>query len=465
MLKINLLVTLLITFVFQSVSQGEYDKCYFGTAAVDFGNWFPSVLSNSGMEALESAASVCSPQGDLLFYSNGGNSPTIPGMNGAVWNANHQIMENGVLGDSSGCVSSYHGAIAIPSPANNDLKKTGSNSYYLFTRDCVESSFSAPNYNSGLTYCLIDMNENGGLGKVVEKNQIVVPFSGAGYSIKTSHEPIAAVRNVNDVDWWIFSYNKDSLYSIELTELGVENYQPYDIAEGAIVVSPRRDKLLAGEKLYGFDASNGQVNYLMTLDVGSASFSSDGTKLYSLFGNKLFQYDIEANDIINSKVEIASLVGVNRLYLAPDRRIYLFKSNSNSIPGYIQCPNNDALNVGVTMNALNLSGKESGDSFTNIPACFLYNASNQCNVSVEDIESTKNYFSIAPNPADKEFRILNGSSKKINTIKILNSKGRLIMSVNSDFDKTVNISGLSSGLYFVYSLYDDEVFVNKLIVK
>lgn len=447
-------------------AQGEYDKCYFGTAAIDFSGWIPIALTNSGMEARESAASICNDQGDLLFYSNGGNSPTIPGVTGAVWNSNHQIMENGILSDSSGCVSSFQGAVAVPSPANNNPSKTGLNTYYLFVRDCAESSFSTPNYNSGLTYCLIDMDQNGGLGKVVEKNQIVVPFSDGGSSIQTSHEPVAAVRNENNVDWWIFSYNNDSLHSVELTENGIGNYQSYDIAVGAITISPRRDKIIAGEKLFDFDAINGQASYLMTLDAESASFSSDGTKLYTLFNGDVFQYDIEATNIEASKMMVASVSSVNRLYLAPDARIYFFKGDSGSLPGYIECPNNTGLDVGVTMNAISLNGKNSGYNFTNIPACYLYRVSTgQCNASLNKESASQNKFTIKPNPASKVFSISNDSNKELSGVKIIASDGRYSMKLHRDLESPINISKLSPGIYFVHLIFDDEVIIKKLVVK
>lgn len=459
------LIFISLVFSYGLLSQGEYDKCYFGTAAVDFGGLFPVVLNNSGMETLESAASVSDDQGNLLFYSNGGNSPTYSSITGAVWNASHEIMENGILGDSSGCISSFHGAIAIPSPATNGQNKAGSNSYYLFLRDCAESTFSEPNYNSGLTYCIIDMNANGGLGKVVEKNQSVVPFGEGVTSVKTNHEPVTAVRNENNIDWWIFSYNNDSIYNVALTENGIDNYQSHDISDGAIVVSPRRDKLIAGEKLYDFDASNGQLNYLMTLEVWSASFSSDGSKLYSFYEGDIFQYDLGALDILNSKTKIASVSNINRLYLAPDSRIYLFKKNANNLPGYIECPNNNALEVGVTMNAFSLNGKESAGDFTNIPACYLYQETVRCTASAKEMNSIGKSCFIYPNPADNAFSVFNNTNKRLNKVKILDASGRMSMTVSRNFKAPINVSELSNGVYFVYLFFSDEVVVNKLFIN
>jgi hypothetical protein len=383
---------------------------------------------------------------------------------GGVWNANHEIMENGILSDSSGCISSNHGAVAFPSPISTNLNKTGESNYYLFLRDCVESSFSTPNYNSGLTYCVIDMSANGGLGKVVEKNKVAVPFN-VGASVSTNNEPLAAVRNENNQDWWVFSYNSDSLYSIELTENGVSNYQSYGISEGAITISPRRDKLIAGNKFYEFDASTGDLNYLMSLNIQSASFSSDGTMLYSLYGGKINQYDVDANDIANSKTEIATITGVNRLYLAPDTRIYLFASNSNSIPGYIECPNNSGLNSGVTMSELYLNGRNSGDFFTNIPANYLYKVTGQCNVSVDEDEKNKQKITIIPNPAKDEITIASDTFLEFKELRIFTTNGKLMIYKEKITNSRIDISSLSSGIYFVHYFFNGEYAVNKLVVE
>src|SRR5690554_6018763 len=63
-----LFITLLLSFYSTFLNaQGHYDKCYFGTAGVDFGDGYPSVLLNSQMIAVETAVSVCSENGTLLF--------------------------------------------------------------------------------------------------------------------------------------------------------------------------------------------------------------------------------------------------------------------------------------------------------------------------------------------------------------------------------------------------------------
>lgn len=464
MIKIFLITFFIFLFGNSILAQGEYDHCYFGTAGLDLGGFSPFVLTNSGMGAKETAASVCDSQGNLLFYSNGGNSPLAPGFVGAVWNANHQIMDNGLLNDSSGCISSFQGAIAIPSPNNLDQNKTGSNDYYLITRDCVESSASTPYYNSGLTYSIIDMNANNGLGKVVHKNQVVVPFSDGG-SIKTSHEPVTAIRNQNNISWWVFSYNNDSLYNIELTNNGFSNYSSYDLSEGEITVSPRRDKLISGDKLYDFDPTTGQLNYLTVIDNKSASFSPDGTKLYTLFNNKIFQYDIDANNIENSMVELSTVTGIDRIYLAPDGRIYLFRINVNNIPGYIECPNKNSSNVSVIMNSIYLGGKESGTGFTNIPACYLYDTTSQCNVAVHEFKRDIPNVMINPNPSTKTIVIFNNTKDKIKKVEIINSRGQLCDFITNNFESQINLSQLNSGVYFVHLIFNKRTITKKLIIK
>ena len=303
MRKLLFITSLLIfssSFLF---AQGRYDKCYFGTAGIDFTGGNPSVLTNSQMIGKESPASICSSNGDLLFYSNGGNSPLVSGSVGAVWNANHQIMENGILGNESGCLSSYDGAVAFPKSPNNtsfhvnlDL---GNSTYYIFMRDCIESSVSGSGFNSGLTYCEIDMDANNGLGKVVSKGNTVVPFDD-GYGYSTNHEPLAAISNANEDGWYVFSYNLDSLYSVDVNDNGIGNFKIHVAGSKRIVFSPSKEHVVVGETLYNYDNVLNELSVIRTFAESSFAFSPNGKYLYALSGNGVNQYDLTASNIFGS---------------------------------------------------------------------------------------------------------------------------------------------------------------------
>ena len=447
MKKLILIITVL-SLTFSLSAQGQYDKCYFGSAGIDFGGWFPTALTDSEMETYETAVSMCDSQGTLLFYSNGGNSPTVPGVTGAVWNANHEIMDNGLLGDSSGCISSFQGAIAFPFLGSQG--KTGSNMYYIFMRDCAESSFSPPNYNSGLTYCEIDMNANNGLGKVVTKNNAVIPFQ-VGGSVKTNQEPVTALLHENNQDWWIFSYHNDSLYSLQVTQNGVGQYRSYFKGEGALVFSPDRKMLTVGNELYNFDASTGDLLHLVTLPQGRYAFSPNGQQLYGL-NQDLTQYDVSSTAILNTAITIATGFNYNHLYLAPDARIYIFKHDVSYLPGYIDCPNATGINCGFSLSAIDLNGRNAKRGFTNIPANYLFKENYDCNLDNHELQHSSGSIRLYPNPAKETLNITSHGSEHPITCSVHSLEGKQLFHQTIQHDKTtIDISQWTPGIYYFRS--------------
>ncbi len=444
-LHFSFLALLFVSFI---SAQGVYDNCYFGTAGLNFSTGSPTVLTNSQMVAQETAVSISNNYGNLLFYSNGGNSPTNPSITGAVWNANHQIMENGILGDSSGCISSFQGAVAFPEIPDTNQKLNGL-FYYIFMRDCIESSISAPYYNSGLTYCKIDMGANNGLGKVVSKNNVVVPFSTGG-DLMTNHEPVAVILNSNNTSWWVFSYNSDSLYSIEVGTNGIGNYKTHVKGKGAIIFSPSRNHVMVGSSLYTFNATIGTLTFLLSLPENHYAFSPNGKFLYGI-SSGIKQYNLQSPDIISSQVTINTGTSADNLYLAPDGKIYLFKTNVNYLPGVINCPNKQGVNCNLSLSSISLNGKKSGDNFTNIPANYLYREDIDCRLSTISEKSIhKASFSIYPNPANNTLTISMPHHKKRIPFCILSIEGKEALSgIIKSSKQEIDLSTVEAGIYFI----------------
>src|SRR5690606_18433067 len=154
--------------------------------------------------------------GNLLFYTNGGNHPMNTNLIGAVWNRNHEIMENGLLFDTAGCLSSFQGAIIVPIPSK---KKQ----YYLFTKDCAETNYFEDKFdNRGMRYSIIDMNYNSGLGKVIKKGIPLIPYG----ITRSPDENVTAVLHKNKNDYWIFSYLDGKILTFLVDTAG---FHPYTI--------------------------------------------------------------------------------------------------------------------------------------------------------------------------------------------------------------------------------------------
>lgn len=393
-------LTIFSCILLNAFAQNRASTCYMGNILVDFRTSPLSVSNVGGISGTESAASICDESGNLLFYTNGGNSPTHSGSQGGIWNASNQLMENGSLTDFAGCISSFYGAVIVPFPSNN--QKLENDLYYVFTRDCLESSFTSNATNSGLTYSVVDMSFNGGLGKVTEKYQTLVPYSNIG-GHRTTHEPLAAIQHANNMDYWLFSYNNDSLYSLKITSEGIGNYRSYDLQEGRIVIAPTKDFLMTQNTLFDFDAHTGDLTFKANINSGYAAFSPDGKLVYVLEGNQLFQYQLHATNFQSSKVLIASGVNVDPV-LAPDGKIYFHTNNTSGFSGSIHCPNALGSQCGFSMNPVPLTVGTNGYCFTNVMAHYLYKEGTNCMLETAENE-WESKIEIAPNPTQGVLKI------------------------------------------------------------
>ncbi len=99
----------------------------------------------------------------------------------------------------------YYELIITPNPANN-------HTYYLFTVGVTSSG------DQGLYYSQIDMNQNGGLGSVVQKNIMLLS--------DPSSDNISAIKHGNGRDWWIFFRKRttpiNEFYSYLISPFGIQ---------------------------------------------------------------------------------------------------------------------------------------------------------------------------------------------------------------------------------------------------
>ena len=123
---------------------------------------------------------LCDPAGNLLMSTN----------METIYDRTGQIIENGdgLFGNRDGIQS----AVWVDLPASRGRY------YYLFYTDAQGYFLSIFPHDSIVSYALIDMHGNGGLGKVIEKN-VALHGGSSGF--------IAAVKHKNDVDTWVMTYH------------------------------------------------------------------------------------------------------------------------------------------------------------------------------------------------------------------------------------------------------------------
>jgi gliding motility-associated-like protein len=191
---IKVIVIILITFEVAS-GQNETDNWYFGNkAALNFSTCNPTIVFGSQVNTIEGCATISSPSGNLLFYTDGIK----------VWRKDNALMLNG--SGLYGHPSSSQSGVIVPQPGNDSM-------YYIFTIDVEDD-------NKGLCYSIVNMKLDGGFGAVTSKN--VVLYQPVFTSV---NEKIAAIRHGNKKDIWVVTreYLSDKYFAWLVTENGVSS--------------------------------------------------------------------------------------------------------------------------------------------------------------------------------------------------------------------------------------------------
>lgn len=334
-------------------------------------------------------ASICDSSGNLLFYTNGH----------WIANANHDSLYHAdhfnpgwatdtfyTDGDGIGCVQC---AIALPDPGNEQQ-------YYLihssFERFFTQKGNWWDNQPYDLSYSLIDMQLDNGLGGIVEGFKNV-------YAVEDTLVlgRVSACKHANGRDWWVMTheYNSDRFYSVLITPNGVS--EPFSQHIGEITkpyfkygnekvdmdnssqafFSPDGSKYAFvttnfSVYLFDFDRCTGLLSNFRKDSIGcldqnlcstnGCSFSPNSRYLYVNSYRRIWQYDTYSADLAASRIEVA----VNDEYgapiqswffmnqLAPDNKIYIGTFNGTKALHYIDQPDAEGLACNVVQHGLQL---------------------------------------------------------------------------------------------------------------
>ncbi|MDB4851551.1 hypothetical protein OAH61_03995, partial [Flavobacteriaceae bacterium] len=379
-------ITLFLLFIgLHSYSQKQANIWYFGqNAGIDFNFTPPKALLDGELSTLEGCSTFSDANGNLLFYSDGIT----------VWDKNHDIMTytdgslgNNLLGDPSAAQS----GMIIPKPLSDSI-------YYLFT-------VTDNNSTKGFNYYTIDMSLNGGSGQLIDENSdgsFFVELQGGNWT-----EKVAAVKGQACNTFWVVTAFNNNFYSYLVDSNGVDstpiisNVSTRVDERGYLKLSPDGTKLAVANQgpeeaiLYNFNSLTGEVINDEIFVVGGfpgdgepygAEFSVDSKKLYIStvsgfrFPNtppvdyKLFQFDLTATNIPDSKVLIHEQIGGSIEYpeggfrgaiqLGPDGKIYATIPTTYSQPAgfatfldVIENPTADASDIIFTKDAIDLDGR------------------------------------------------------------------------------------------------------------
>jgi hypothetical protein len=435
---------------------------------LNFNNSTPQVTYfNKPMELEASCAVMCDSVGKLLFYSNGCY----------IANANHQMMINGGgigkdLLETSFCDSGGNpmpqGIIALPKPGSNHL-------YYLFYTDIGDPYATNPNVfplaPENMYYSLIDMAQGNGLGKVVEKNVVVVQDT---LALGMMH----ANKHANGRDWWIIMPESQTncYWTILLTQNGIDTVfkqcngvQWLIDADGQLTFSPNSKKIVRCNyfdnlNIFDFNSATGQISNPLTINFGldtfyfnGVAFSPNSKFLYVPCYNKLWQFDMSATDISSSRVlvgelntpsNIATKTRFNQARLGPDGKIYISGTGSFKHLHIIHRPNCYGLACDLEQYAIELAAT-STNTMPNMPHYKTWSESDTCQtVSVQQPGGTPSIpFGFYPNPASNGYLIAQGLEYG-DYIQFFDISGRIVKNMVYTFDR-LDIGEFDTGFYFV----------------
>jgi hypothetical protein len=316
----------------------------FKAAEIEKNTFHISVQMSNGTQ-------ISDDKGDLLFYSNGCK----------ILNGKHKLIESGeninpgALHDEwcdSTNINSYstaQGLLSLPWPGRPD-------EYAMFHLGWFRLDHSPGTYYlRDFYYTQIDMEANGGLGKVVDKNHLMLQDD-------MLVDNLTAVRHGNGRDWWIVQPRgfSDSIYMYLLTPYGIEgprvertglrlNWRGFNA--GQVAFSPDgtkyvRANYIDGVDILDFDRCKGKFCCTKRLPYpGSPDDQATGVAvspssryLYVSALTKLFQYDLWAKDVESSKIQIGVYdnfidstgflpTSFYQQMLAPNGKIYMTSTN------------------------------------------------------------------------------------------------------------------------------------------
>ncbi len=313
---------------------------------------------------------LCSDStGRLLFHTNGRQ----------IRSRLHNIMEGGdtinpgpVWADYPTDYPSITGGVSIPAP--------GLSNYYYIIHTSASYIFSTP--FPILYYTLVDMAQNGGLGKVIVKNQILAQGD--------IPSPVA-IKHGNGRDWWlvvgdmftqtyftflidpggIHLFHQQSIAPASLTDYGYAQASP----DGTIFVSNDDS---TGLWVFDFDRCNGLLSHPRVLPyqppvfwTATNAFSPDGRFFYA--GTHLVVYQLDMQTIDSTYITFDTIARydygaspVPPVYtrfllpeLAADNKIYYTTFNYSKAFHVINRPNLPLLANDITQQGLALPRQNS----------------------------------------------------------------------------------------------------------
>ncbi len=437
------------------------------------------------MSLLDTNSGLSDTSGNLLFYSNGLT----------ICNKNHDTLQNAVNFNPGWTTDFYEpdgmgidqAILFLPFPGS-------SKKYYVFSLsgELIQNDIQPIH----LSYSIIDMNLDGGLGGIVDslKNKYAIEDT-------LTNGGLSAVKHGNGVDWWVIihKYSSDTYYKFLITPNGIQ--QPIiqnigsKITQDIIVsatFSPDGSKFCYSNAggtfdFMEFDRCSGEffnhvsVNSIDSVPFTGCSFSASSRFLYVSTFTDLYQFDTWDSDMINNQIHIAAWDSfVDPIYhipiffymhqLAPDNRIYLSTWNGSIYFNVINSPDNLGLACNFEPHSYVLPQYNGSiPSFPNYDLEALFGSTCDTVFTLNLVNNVEtNSFKISPNPTIGVLNILY-DTKEDCQLTLYNVRGKQIASISLFHyfkNRLLNVSDLAAGVYLAtVTCKAERIWSAKVIVQ
>jgi len=357
--------------------------------------------------------------------------------------------------------------------------------YYLVTSsfsdnqhiDCITNNNC---YHDLLLYNVIDMNANGGAGKVVTR--MVPAISNASFR-KTQ---MMACRHGNGKDWWLlknegdngnvhtFLFTQDSVYDKGVQVFAQPNWGPWDIqgqstfnSDGSMFATTSHGSSTGYVFLADFDRCHGLLSNpsVIQMPIGSQQmpwdsslterlstglcFSPNGEFLYVISGWNIYQFDIQNATwfhIHGIDTTANDFMQYENAYIGPDNKIYIgnFHGLSKQM-SRIDNPDVKGAGCNFCPRCLRLDSL-GANAYVGTPPCmpnYGLGAKTCWPLSHDDVLVGNDHLAVYPNPTNS---ILNFKNKTGKRKYLYNTLGQLIRTTQTN---EMDIRGVHPGVYYV----------------
>ncbi|MBE7508567.1 MAG: T9SS type A sorting domain-containing protein [Bacteroidia bacterium] len=439
--------------------------------------------------AKSTQATISDQNGSFLMSSNG------------VWiaDATNDTMQNGSGLNPNSFTSSDPDGLSLPNGNIILPMPDDSNKYVLFHQT---GNYSVPVLSSTEIYfSVIDITKNGGLGKVISKNNVITTgLFGWGLS---------ACKHGNGRDWWVVAMNEygDTINKILLTHDTIQyigkqylsvpaylgfanqlNFSPdgekFAYIHGTPYPNPPT-QYITNMRYFEFDRCSGTFSNPVVVNIPDSTvafanaFSPNSKLLYVASVWNIYQFNTDSAYINPHLINVAVndsfadpfppvYATFDLAYLGANGKIYLTTGNTTHYIHAIENPDNIGMACNVQQHSVLLPCYH-GQAVPNHPNYYLgRKIGSPCDslTSVAEIEHDFK-FKIFPNPNNGNFRIMyllpqNKSGK----LEIFDINGRVVYSQNLPPWSTlqsVSLPRVANGVYNC-SITSNNQRVNKKLV-